>query len=506
MAYANILDNILNEPRQGTKTASTLAADTLLDSGRTVQYARTGSAKVAGGEDSLAEAALKVASTTKRKALSIEAAIEVYKGTGGQDSKTASAAIHAAGKRLMRLAAKTPAQMTQDGATKLADYANPEIVPAWAKQVRADLTLFTNLASKKAKTASTEEILAERQMSDKEIAEYINKLLHEGHTPNEVDLKLKKLAELQGFNRQFATDKLRDEAGLVGYTFIEPNAFMEACPPTYERMQQKLGGIRAKSVKQIAACTGCQHFKQTAGAKRCNLYRLPIVATQSDLLPIINNLTPGINGAKAKKAALVAQHNREAERPVVGVKKASKEAAYTRNTADVAIRTSSTKERVKTASSFTTQDALRMHEAGQSVQTIYKQASQTVGAAEAKATLRKFIAGLKGTKTKVALTQIDCSLLKGKLATSNGIVGEKKCASCVYRRGMHCGLTGGTLLAFPGMDKVKPNHRVASGAPKDGHAMMREFEMTTSNKAPDIHIASAGQLEVELTSTSKVDL
>ena len=511
MAHANLLDAILNEPRPGsTKTASADLADTFLDTGGTVQHARNSAARVASSEDSLAEAAIKIASTPKAQSLTIEAAISLVEATTGQQAlKTASAtaqtALRASYARLKRLAAKTASQMKQDGATKLADYADVTVVPTWAKTVRADLKLIASHLGQSTKTASTEELLAERALTDKEVTGYIHKLLNEGVTPNEVEQKLKKLAELQGFNRQFATDKLRNDAGLLGYSFLEPNHFMESCPSTYEQMQQKLGGVRAASVKQIAACTGCQHFSKNAGAKRCNLYRLPIVANQPELLPIINNLTPGIKGASAKKAALVAQHNRQAERPVVGTKEPSKQSPYVRNTETTAVLDRSPRKLARKEASFTPADALRMHEAGQNLTAIYKHASATVGAAQAKAALRKFVAGLKGTNTKIALTQIDCTQLQNKLATSNGIVGEKKCASCTYRRGMHCGFTGGTLLAFPGMENTKTNHRIASGAPKDGHGMLVEFEMTKTARQADIKY-SGGLADVELNEASKVEL
>jgi hypothetical protein len=528
MAHANILDAILNEPRRGTgsKTANAQLADTFLDMGGTVQTARTAAIQAATGEDSLAEAALKVASQRHKGDLGdIGTAIKWasttigISATGGLKiaSEKFPSTVLAAVNRLRRVAAKTPAQMKQDGATKLADYSDPDLVPGWAKQVRADLKTLQSFAAsheyaallggKKvaAKTASTEEILAERKMSDDEVGDYITGLLNDGITPKDVEQKLKKLAEIQSFNKQFAYDKLKNDAGVVGFSFLEPNHYMENCPATYERMQQKLGGVRAASVKQVVACTGCQHFSKSAGQKRCNLYRLPIVANQSELLPIINNLTSGVKGAAAKKASLVSQHNRETSRPAVETKQASVDAPYVRNTEATSIRTNSTRQAAQKEGSFTAADALKLHNAGQSVRAIYKQASAIVGAAQAKAAVKKFVAGLKGSNTKVALTQIDCTQLQNKLATSNSIVGLAKCASCTYRRGMHCGFTGGTLLAFPGMDKVKTNHRVASGAPTDGHGMLAEFEMSASAKQEDIKYAS-GQFDVELNSASKVDL
>jgi hypothetical protein len=527
MAHANLIDSILNEP----KTASVDTVDInddLMEPSSGLRSAHTASSRRAAsfaiGEDSLAEVALQhtvSANISKRAAakLTIEAALKFASDlpttTRGLSmeirQKVASAAkpFRDAVARLQRLANKTSTQMRQDGATKLADYLNAELVPMWAKQANADLAMVGRIHAtvfpQQNKAASSKELLAERSMSDAEVAGYIKKLLNDGVTPKDVEQKLKKLAELQVFNRGFATDKLRSDAGIVGYAFMEPNTYMDNCNDSFQRMDTKLGGVRAKSVRQIAACTGCQHFKKSASEKRCSLYRLPIIANQAELMPIINNLT---KGATNKKAALVAQANRETERPSTAIKQASRHAdsILQRQQDKVAVRTASTREKKAAAAEFTSADVLVMHKAGKKMDAIYEHAVSKVGSQQANASVRQFITELKGSNTKVALTQIDCTLLKGKLATSNGIVGEKKCASCTYRRGMSCGLTGGTLLTFPGMDKVKSNHRIASGAPEDGLGMMKDFELADSITPGDIELNKPDFVDVEVTGFSKVDL
>ena len=147
-----------------------------------------------------------------------------------------------------------------------------------------------------------------------------------------------------------------------------------------------------------------------------------------------------------------------------------------------------------------------MHQAGKDLTTIFATATEKVGAVEAKLVVRSFIAGLKGTKTRVALSQIDCTQLKAKLGSSNGIIGASKCASCTYRNGMHCGLTGGTLLTFPGLKDAKTNHRIAAGAPEDGLSMMKEFGMVDQITPGDIEIHKPDFVDVELTGFSKVEL
>ncbi len=528
MAHANLIDSLLNESKVASQGHFDL--DDALEPASGLRMARTASshraAAYATGEDSLAEAALahtlraeKTAKTASgrptievalRFARDLKAHTRTASAAARQKVASAATQIKEATARLERLSNKTAAQMRQDGATKLADYLNPSLVPMWAKQANADLHLLTQVyhllnPQKRAKAASSEEVLSERRMSDEEVGSYIKKLLNDGVTPKDVEQKLTKLAELEIFNRGFATDKLRADAGVVGYVFMEPNAYMDDCASSYQRMNVKLSGVRAKSVRQIQACAGCTHFKKAGSEKRCTLYQLPVVASEKELLPIINQLT---KGAKNKKAALVAQANRETERPVVGIKQATRHEDNTvqRNREKVSVRTASTRTPVKVAATFTPADALGLHKAGKSLEAIYTHAVAKVGSQQANDTVRRFVAGLKGTNTKVALTQIDCTLLKRKLATSNGIIGAAKCASCTYRKGMSCGLTGGTLLSFPGMETVKTNHRVAAGAPKDGLGMMKEFEMVERMTPGDIEISKPDFADIELSGFSKVDL
>ena len=132
-------------------------------------------------------------------------------------------------------------------------------------------------------------------------------------------------------------------------------------------------------------------------------------------------------------------------------------------------------------------DVLNLHNEGRNIKEIFAKGVEMVGAGPAEKAIKTFIAKLKTGKTKIALSQIDCTLLGGKLSSSNAIHGAKKCASCTYRNGMHCGLTGGTLLDFPGMATAKANHRVLAGAP-DGTSLINEFDMTKRHDLGDIEL------------------
>ena len=150
--------------------------------------------------------------------------------------------------------------------------------------------------------------LESKAISDAEIKHVVDTLLSAGMEPSKVAAKLDKLAELNVFNRTLSHEYLDSQAGVLGLAYLKPNQYMNSCPETFKRLS-KQGTIRAKSVKKVAACEGCSYFGKAAS--NCNLYHLPIVSSQAELMPIINNLVPG---AKNKKAALVRLANRVTER------------------------------------------------------------------------------------------------------------------------------------------------------------------------------------------------
>lgn len=527
--HANILDTILNTPTQQSNTGSPKLGDYFMDTeyrgvskGTGAWAAKT--ASVLEGDGALAEAFASVSAKHAKTAAArkstklgsvkqaVEFVVALDKKVGGQMKNAAIKqqyqAVKAAARRLASLMNKTASQMKQDGATKLADYFDPAVVPAWARQARADFSLiqaFRDKLAPRAKSAaltSSEDVIRERGLSDAEIKGYVSKWLNQGTEPKVIQQKLDKLAALQVFDKSIATQYLNDHAGVLGLAYLEPNHYMNDCESTAERMDTKLGGVRAKSVKQITACKGCVHFKKSSGMKTCSLYRLPIVASNSDLMPIINNLTAG---AKDKKAALVARANREhlkIEQPKTASTQFSRSGAKGRvlvnKGADI-----DGKKKTAAATEFSAKTVLAMHNSGESLNKIFAHGSKVAGPARAKKACRQFIKELKGTQTKVALTQIDCTMLPSKLSSSNAIYGERKCATCTYRKGMHCGLTGGTLVTFPGIEKGSSS-RVASSA-KDGLALAREFDLTHATKPADIEMSKPRANDVEMSSTSQMD-
>ncbi len=377
----------------------------------------------------------------------------------------------------------------------------------------------------------------------------------------------------------------------------------------------KAAGVkpRAKSVKQITACTDCSYFKKNGGTKSCGLYGLPVVGNAAELGSVVNRMTAGVP-SNLKKAALVQIANRLPEQnipkstvsaPMVHQSSFTKERDYgfkegkhfsgslvqkahakghslktinaaaekqfgaleasrgirefvatlrkdkgqivmakadadylkklgIHNDAIVgAAKCASCKDHISkevhkavsaegvtrasdtfvettlgqvrgarhTASSHFDSAAVdKYHKAGHSIKKIFKAASAKYGSVQTSKAIHDWASNLKNTNTKIALTQIDCTVLNKmgvKLGSQNPIVGAEKCGSCSYRKGMHCGLTGGTLLSFPGMAQTASNHKVASGAPEDGRSILKEFDLMHNAAQDDIDMNSDRDYDVK---------
>jgi hypothetical protein len=91
-------------------------------------------------------------------------------------------------------------------------------------------------------TAEKNSTVEKRHRSDGEIQRYIKQLLNQGETPNKVAAKLKKLAEIELFNHQMSTNYLQANAGMIGLTYMEPNAHRDMANPQYGRKASKNAG------------------------------------------------------------------------------------------------------------------------------------------------------------------------------------------------------------------------------------------------------------------------
>ena len=251
----------------------------------------------------------------------------------------------------------------------------------------------------------------------------------------------------------------------------------------------KAAGIvpRAQSVKKVAACDGCSLFKN----KTCNLYHLPVVANAQELAVVINRMTAGVP-VKSKRAALIALANRQPMQ--VEVKKLGSRPVQKTSARTVESLRASREEPV---SGFDIGSVETMHKRGVALDDIYKKGSLKVGSVQAGYAIKAFIASLREKGTKIALSQIDCTLLKQKLGMNNAIIGAVKCADCIYRQDMHCGLTGGTLVSFPGMEKTG---KVAGEKPTDAVRLLKDYDLVTRPRVGDIDIQEPERLDVQMGS------
>src|SRR5271167_4710497 len=106
---------------------------------------------------------------------------------------------------------------------------------------------------------------AKKEVSDAQVFKYIRDLLNQGNSPAKVAAKLEKLAELELFTRQSATDYLQRNAGLMGLAYLEPNTFMDKNSPTYEHTAGKKTGSFAVVMEENT--TNAQRFATEEEAK-----------------------------------------------------------------------------------------------------------------------------------------------------------------------------------------------------------------------------------------------
>jgi hypothetical protein len=289
---------------------------------------------------------------------------------------------------------------------------------------------------------------AKKEVSDAQIFKYVKDLLNQGVSPAKVAQKLEKLAEIELFNHQSATDYLQRNAGLMGLAYLEPNTFMEKNSPKYQRQastsndceaQKKAwdnAGIKpqAHSVKQVSACEGCTHFKKDASGKTCNLYHLPVVANTAELTQIVNHLTPGVP-SKQKHAALVQIANGEGTR----AKTATSILAQTTliKTADAKVRNQEKRASYEFADNregskgFSSEHVAKMHDKGASLEQIYKWAEQKFGDVEVSFAFRGFVQNLRqNPKGRIVVASGDLKFLNAIGIRNSAFEGKEKCASC----------------------------------------------------------------------------
>ena len=333
-----------------------------------------------------------------------------------------------------------------------------------------------------------------KALSDKEIQMRVRTLLNLGYTPEKVAGYLNKLGALKVLDTSHSSSEfIQAYAPGLGIAYIEPNFYMNACDQSLKKIEKE-GKLRAIAVKKIAACQGCSCNHQGS----CSLYKRPIVASAAEMTTMVQNelVKKGIKSASLKEG-LAKLHE--------GVGARANKPAITASTNNGVVRTAGDKANMLRKEASVAEIGAAIS-AGVPLAKVYKNASAQYGKVSASSAIKRYIAGLKDSKAKIVLAALDCSFLKGKLASTNAIVGQSKCASCTYRGGMHCGLTGGTLLSFPGMKNASSN-KISHGSEVDGRDMLFEYQiLDTQEDIPLTIDEDRTDTEVELHTTSRIDI
>lgn len=334
----------------------------------------------------------------------------------------------------------------------------------WRNQGQKDQSDFIGETILNAQGKSTEDS-GKSHLSNARVASLIEEMFYRGYTPSKVSSELEKMADLHAWDRQFSAAAVKDMSGVIGFSFIEPNHY-NTCKETMDNMKKSGALNNVLSVKKIASCQGC--VKNCGG--HCSLFQRPIVASAQELKDVVSSKYGTVN-----KAKLASIHDRRKDVGHTAKTPGNHDIGTTGGFSHVQAK----EEKVITASKVAS--ALELAD----FPTAYAQMLPIYGKVATKRAFQQYINGLKTSGQKVDISKLDCKFLPGKLANGNPIIGSKNCAGCTKRCGMHCGLTGGTLLSFPGMESLKSNKRASADA-KEGHQVLAEYQLESSSHQ-DIH-------------------
>ncbi len=134
-----------------------------------------------------------------------------------------------------------------------------------------------------------------KKLSDQEVTGRIDNILGSGLTAAEKTAALKKLGEIELFNRGMATDYLNNAAPQIGIDYLQPNTYMDKNSPTYERDLPKVSDSEVPADK--VKCDNCDGGE--------NAYPGCTVCQGTGYMPKDQNKLPGLvqgNGAKVMAA------------------------------------------------------------------------------------------------------------------------------------------------------------------------------------------------------------
>lgn len=99
---------------------------------------------------------------------------------------------------------------------------------------------------------------AKKEISDAQVQKYVRDLLNQGVAPAKIAQKIEKLAEIELFNHQSATDYLQRNAGLMGLAYLEPNTYMDKSSPTYKHTAGRKTANSFKVVMEKNTSNSCR--------------------------------------------------------------------------------------------------------------------------------------------------------------------------------------------------------------------------------------------------------
>jgi hypothetical protein len=449
-----------------------------------------------------------------------------------------------------------------------------------------------------------------KAISDADVIGRIDKILGSGLTAAAKSAALKKLGEIELFNKGMATDYLNRTAPQLGINYLEPNAYMDKNSPAYEREGVSLAStpdpaaleknIEAKkgsgpailaSYGYVAGktCTDCGATLMGAETKgdRCNecLDKGASKSKEAAVEAPAPNVFTHESGASIKVGngwsyrakggveqnfgtsfkALIAFLNKihvrqtpvEAGQRSGEVSVMSSQGGMRRNVEQKFAHTTS-QVAAQTIAEFDSGDVEKFRKAGQSLSHIYRFAEAKVGTLGASKAINEWLRGKKQASGKLVLASADVDFLRDKMGyripsrteartvdvstvnrnlqkqaapekqamfefTASAVdklhkakytlaqiydYAEKKFGSVIaagaikgWLRAMH---QSGNIPHLASSDKdtlrklgfkplresgeVTTNvHKAAATSPKDGHAMMNEFDLMERTPATDIN-------------------
>jgi hypothetical protein len=321
--------------------------------------------------------------------------------------------------------------------------------------------------------------IEKRVASNKEVVAMISDLFHLGMTPSRVAAEMEKQSELLIMQKGLVPDTIKAMSGTVGYAYIEPNHY-NSCQESLKNINTN-GRLAALSVKKIAACNSCSH----CNSGHCSLYKRPIVASVKELEEVLKAQAAKM-GKKASKSAFVAMHERSVEAAAPTQAPAAHLTGAIGGFSNIA----------KLEEAILTKEHIASAVEATPIMKVYETLLPTYGKTASTKAVGSYLNSLKTAGTRVDISKVDCGYLKGKLASGNAVVGVSKCASCTHRQGMHCGLTGGTLMSFPGMDSLKSSKKAHAGA-KDGNQVYSEYQLEADHSNGDVDVSGFHFEEVQ---------